>query len=230
MAKGDLQALPYNQVLISEKTVNKMENKTEKDFLIFAAMDEEVIKEIGEVGKAHGKAVVRLEDKVLSDYLKRLESEGTKPKTTEEFVRNEQNIALARQRALELWEILSYHSDPAEAKGQILTKSAVVRNSNLSNKQAQELLDLLKAFGFINYTKGSYEFEFIFDDKARNDSVTKELMDVLYSTKVAIEHCLSVFVGEERENVRTNTIAVLKKIQDGILANVEGGKKEEKDE
>jgi len=191
-----------------------MENKTEKDIIIFAAVDDDVIKAIESIANEHSKSLVRLNDKVLTDYLKQREQKEKQPETVEDFISNEKNIAEVRARAVSMWNILSKGADVETAKKRVFSKSDIVHNTNLSNSKAEQILSLFKAFGFVdlNQTK----FTFIFDEGVRKDIAIKGLMDVLASTKIAIDRCINIFTGRERDNVLSNTVLMLDKLKEDL--------------
>lgn len=191
-----------------------MENKTEKDIIIFAAVDDEVIKEIESIANEHSKSLVRLDDKVLTDYLKQREQEEKQPETVEDFISNEKNIAEVRARAISMWNILSRGADVETAKKRVFNKSDIVHSTNLSNSKAEQILSLFKAFGFIDLNRT--KFTFVFDDSVRKDIAIKGLMDVLSSTKIAVDRCINIFTGEERDNVLSNTVLLLDKLKESL--------------
>lgn len=190
-----------------------MENKTEKqttdDILIYGATNEKVIKAVEALSKQEGIELVRLEDKVLTDYLNSKNKEENEPKTVtvDEFINNPENRKAAEEKAFYLWNILTMNAKTDLAMNRIFSKSEVVQRTTLSNKKLGELLDMLQLFGLVVFTKGNYEFKFIFGEELQKAEAYADIVDVTSTLNVEITRYLSL---QKTDEEKTKAIEELK--------------------
>lgn len=175
-----------------------MENKTEKqttnDILIYGATNEKVIKSIEALSKQEGIELVRLEDKVLTDYLKHKNKTDNEPKavTVEEFINNPENRRIAEEKAFYLWNLLTINAKTDLAINRIFTKSEVVQRTTLTNKTLGELLEMLQLFGLVIFTKGNYEFRFVFGEELQKAEAYADIIDAITTLNVEIARYISL--------------------------------------
>lgn len=182
-----------------------MENKTEKqttdDILIYGATNEKVIEAVEALSKQEGIELVRLEDRVLTDYLNSKNKAENEPKavTVEEFINNPENRKAAEEKAFYLWNILTMSAKTDLAMNRIFSKSEVVQKTTLSNKKLGELLDTLQLFGLVVFTKGNYEFKFIFGEELQKAEAYADIVDVTSTLNVEITRYLSLQKTDEEK-------------------------------
>jgi hypothetical protein len=190
-----------------------MENQNvqkESDVLIFAATNENVIKAVEAISNQENVELVRLEDKVLTDYLKSKSKQETKPITVDEFVADAENRKTAEEKAMYLWNLLTNNATTDKAFNRIFTKSEIVQRTTLTNKTLGELLDLLSLFGLITFTKGTYEFKFLFGEKLQQAETYADIIQDITLMNVNIVRYKNLFKDDaERE-------AAVKELQENI--------------
>lgn len=176
-----------------------MENCKKEDIVIFAAVEPDIIAGLEEFAKSHGKQVVQLDDKVISDYLKGGEKAYEPSRSLEEFLGSEKNRTEAEIKAIFLFNLITHNGDMLTAKDRVFKKSEVVRATNLTHKTLGELLTFLSLFGFIEYKRGNYEFSFVFSKDVQRASALTDITSSVAMTNRNIARYLSLFPKEERE-------------------------------
>lgn len=175
-----------------------MENK---DIIVFASVDDAVVKSIEELGKQQGKHLVRLDDKVIADYLKGTEkSENGGEKTVDAFLKNSKNKEEAEMKAVELYNLITHNGDILKANEKVFKKSDITRKTNLTHKTLGELLTLFSLFGLIEYKRGDYEFSFVFSDEIRKSSALADITNTTTMLNQNIIRYISQFSDEEKQN------------------------------
>jgi hypothetical protein len=190
-----------------------MENqnaKNENEILIFAATNENVIKAIEAISKQESVELVRLEDKLLTDYLKSKSNRENTPITVDEFIANEENKKTAEEKALYLWNLLTNNASTDKAFSRIFTKSEVVQRTTLTNKKLGDLLDLFNLFGLVTFTKGNYEFKFVFGEKLQQAETYADIIQDITLMNVNISRYKNLFKTEEERS------AAIKELQENI--------------
>lgn len=134
--------------------------------------------------------VIRLDDKLVGDFLKVREQQqegGKQQPTVEEYVANEDNRALAAEKAMLLWNIMTENADVANASKRIFQKSEVIKKTTLTHKTLNELLELLSLFGFIEYPNDvKYEFRMVFTPQVRLTTLHADMIEAISKLNSAI--------------------------------------------
>ena len=193
-----------------------MENKKERttdDIIIYAATNEKVINAVESISKELDIETVRLEDKLLVDYLNiysKSEKQESKDVTMEEFINNSENRKAAEIKAFDLWNIITHNAKTDLALTRIFTKSEIIKRTNLSNKKLDDLLELFELFGLVTFTKGNYEFRFCFGQELQRAEAYADIVDACSVVNIAIERYKSMYSeGEEKDKI-------IKELQDNI--------------
>ena len=193
-----------------------MENKKERttdDIIIYAATNEKVINAVESISKELDIETVRLEDKLLVDYLNiysKSEKQESKEVTMEEFINNSENRKAAEIKAFDLWNIITHNAKTDLALTRIFTKSEIIKRTNLSNKKLDDLLELFELFGLVTFTKGNYEFRFCFGQELQRAEAYADIVDACSVVNIAIERYKSMYSeGEEKDKI-------IKELQDNI--------------
>lgn len=157
---------------------------SEKSVVILGCMNPEITEKITQIVKENeGIQLVMLEDKVVLDYVESQGVETSRSKMTDEerlksFLSNKKNQDEAESHAMVLFGILSDNKSIADndAVNRVYSKQWITKKTNMNYQQATELLDLLYAFGFIEYTNQKYEFKFVFGRKVRCASAKADVI------------------------------------------------------
>lgn len=156
------------------------EQKPEEKVLIMACLNPSVKKVAAEYAGANGVEVVTLDDKVIFDYLKERGEKRSNIDAISQFLGNERNRKMAKEHQMKLWNILTRNA-PIELNKERkprFTRTMVVKLTTMSHSQATDILAMLSAFGYVEFTdKGGkgFEFRFVFDEQDILDNLKNEL-------------------------------------------------------
>lgn len=164
-----------------------MEEKKEKELLVYATRNESVSEEVKRIAGNHGNiTVMRLSSKLLEDLEKNDSKENKERITLEEFLSNEDNKKNAEEKALTLWGIVTNNADLGLSKERVFTKTEVVKKTTLSHKQLNELIELLSLFGFVEVLEKA-KFKFEFSENIRQASALADIVIELRELSVKVE-------------------------------------------
>jgi len=207
---------------LSKKEVQpevKQQLSPEQSVILLSCLNPRVSKDVLDSSKRNGVEVVVLEDRIIFDYLKTKEP---KAKSIGEFLDDTSNRIHAEQQCQKLWNILTVNGAIESSEDRIFTRVEVVKKTNLTHSNASKILELLRAFGLVEFTKGNYEFKLNFDKKSCHKSIEKEIMsicDVLnndilrYNSSIASDNTLTY---KEQSEARINLeILIHKRIKYG---------------
>ena len=145
----------------------------EQSVLIMACLQPE--KAI-EAAKEKGVEVVILEDRVIHDYLSVRDREGKEERSLGDFLNDTSNRLHAEDQCVKLWMILT-HGQPIEnAEQRVFTRTEVVKATNLTHNKADQVFQLLRAFGMLRFTKGTHEFVLNFSKNKCHDTIKTEVL------------------------------------------------------
>lgn len=178
-----------------------MENK---DILIFASVDPETIKDFQEYAERQSKHLVRLDDKVITDYIKGSEqaNKDQSAVTIESFLSDETNKKETETKALALFNLITHNGDIKTADERIFKKTEIVKRTNLTNRTLGELLDLFSLFGLVEFTRGNYEFRFTFNNETKAATALVDITNTLAMLSQNVGRYLALIPEEEREQKR----------------------------
>lgn len=164
---------------------SKMPALNREKVTVFATLDADMLKAINEAGAAHGHMMVRLEERVIDDFIAAKTAptpEQREVKDVETFIKDDNNRAKAESDAKKLYSFLT--KDPIEQfAGKRFTRKDILKRTNLSNKGALAEIAMLAAFGFIRYTGGKMEeFEFEFRPEAIHATVRRQVLAMMTET------------------------------------------------
>jgi len=173
----------------SEKDVKTM--KPEEGVLIMACLNPTVAKTSIECAKQNGVKVVILEDKVIYDYLKAEADKQSNKDAISVFLSNESNRGMAKKHQMKLWNILTKGAALEKSKDLYFTRTDVTHLTTLSHSRASEVLQMLNAFGYIEYSdEKCFRFKFVFSD----EDIVKRFRDELSSVT---DICVASFMKYE---------------------------------
>ena len=150
----------------------------EQSVLIMACLQPDVAAKATEAAKENGVEVVILEDRVIHDYLSVRDKENKEKRSLEDFLNDTSNRLHAEDQAVKLWEILTGGDAIENASKRIFTRTEVVRKTNLSHSNADKIFQLLRAFGLLQFTKGTYEFTLNFNKGKRCETIRTEVLSM----------------------------------------------------
>ena len=203
------------------KTANNAESEvkvpalTREKVTIFATLDEDMLKAINEAGATYGNTMVRLEERVIDDFIAAKTApspEKQEVNEVERFIRDDNNRAKAESDAKKLYSLLT--QDPIEKfAGKRFTRKDIVKRTTLSNSGALAELAMLAAFGFVRYTGGKMEeFEFEFRPEQIHATVRRQVIAMM--TEVAKDYTRYKALIEQDKTLnkkqRDHEIAALK--------------------
>lgn len=205
-----------------EKEVKKVEEKplsAEESVLIMSCLNSKVAKAAIKSAKENNVEVVILEDKVLHDYLKTKQSNVNS--SLGDFLNNTSNRLQAKDQAVKLWNILFPGNDYEKMTTDTLvfTRAEVTRKTSLSHKEAESVLSLLRAFNYIEFVKGNYEFVFTFDKEIQREIIgkgIKALMDAVATDLIRYKSIISDDDNLTEEQKKEKLKSFIKTLKDSI--------------
>lgn len=122
--------------------------------VLVGCLNPKMIKSINTAAKKQGVEVVMLSDKVVTDYLqvKGVAVPDAEAVTLEAFLADASNRVTAEQQATKLWTVMMGNTGVENAETVKFTETEVVHRTSLTHKTANELFNLLRAFGLLEWT------------------------------------------------------------------------------
>lgn len=148
----------------------------EQSVLIMACLQPEVSKKAIEVANEKGVEVVILEDRVIHDYLSVRDREGKEERSLGDFLNDTSNRLHAEDQCVKLWMILTKGQPIENAEQRVFTRTEVVKATNLTHNKADQVFQLLRAFGMLRFTKGTHEFVLNFSKNKCHDTIKTEVL------------------------------------------------------
>lgn len=160
-----------------DEFVAKPKLTAEQKVMMMACLNPIVSSAAINAAKENGVEVVILEDRVIHDYLstKGKKEEGV---SVADFLNNTSNRLHAEDQCVKLWMILTGGKPIEEVDDVVFTRTEVVRKTNLTHKKAEQVLQLLRAFGMLEYTKGVHEFKLHFNPKRQHQTIQTEIISM----------------------------------------------------
>lgn len=160
-----------------DEFVAKPKLTAEQKVMMMACLNPIVSSAAINAAKENGVEVVILEDRVIHDYI------STKGKKEEglnvsDFLNNTSNRLHAEDQCVKLWMILTGGKPIEGADDIVFTRTEVVKKTNLTHKKAEQVLQLLRAFGMLEYTKGIHEFKLHFNPKRQHQTIQTEIISM----------------------------------------------------
>ena len=139
-----------------------------------------------------------------------------------DFLYNPKNRKQAEEQALTLWNIVTNNAPIEESKNRVISKSLVQKMTTLKNySEINELLEFLRAFGFIEYSKenATYEFKMIFGKEVRKASARMEIIENVAKVNSAIAKYKAILKSDfnSSEDAVADELLGLKKDIDSII-------------
>ena len=153
----------------------------EQKVLMMACLNPIVARIAIDSAKENDVEVVILEDQIIHDYIssKKLKTEEeSKEKTIDEFLNNKSNRLQVEEQCIKLWTILTGGHPIEDSDKFVFTRTDVVKKTNLSHKKANQLLELFRVFGMLEYTKGNYEFKLHFNPQGQHQTIQTEIISM----------------------------------------------------
>lgn len=232
--KAEMEAARAAGLIPNKKTKGKTDNGTkdkeqsfkrcnlpmEQTVLIMSCLNPRVSKDAMKSAKDNGVEVVILEDKVIKDYLEARKGEGEEKKSMGDFLNDTTNRLHAEDQCVKLWTILTGGEEIEKASGRVFTASEVTKKTNLSHSKAQSIFQLLRAFGLLEFVKGSHEFVLNFEKKRCHQTIQTEVLSMvsilnndIQRYKKSIESDESLSEEQRAEMMKTFSSAVLAAVE-----------------
>lgn len=190
--------------------------------ILVGCMNQKMIKSVTTAAKKQRVEVVMLDDKIVIDYLKvkGVDVPDAEAVTLEAFLADARNRIIAQQQATKLWTVLMGDTAIENAENRTFSETEVVHNTNLSHKKANELFNLLRAFGlleWVNLKKREFVLHFVpsfIYSAIRNDviNMSKATNNEILRYKKAIESDKNI--SDEERKIK---LAALK---DSVLSSL----------
>lgn len=159
----------------------KKELTPEQSVVILACMNEDFLAKLNKLAEKEGVKIVLTNEQVIKDYVEnKLSDEVDESVRMSAFLKDERNRKVAFVHANELFAIMTKRQGKiSEADNYVFQKKDLVRMTTLSWNKAEEILNTLQVFGYVDRIN-SKEFKFHFDPKA---ICAKILNDVSFSVE-----------------------------------------------
>lgn len=152
----------------TEKKASPAQLKPEEKVLIMACKHPVVATAAIDAAKAKGVEVVLLEDIVIENYIRNKDAQEKQMSAMEKFLTSEKNRQEARGNAIKLYNVLTYGRDTnlEHFSERVFTETQVVHATTLTHRTAQNLFEVLRAFGYIEFVAPrQFKFQFSTSEK-----------------------------------------------------------------
>lgn len=149
---------------------------SEQSVLIIACLQPEVSQKAIEAAKEKGVEVVILEDRVIHDYLSVRDKDNQETRSLGDFLNDTSNRLHAEDQCVKLWMILTGGKPIENTDNHVFTRMQVVKATNLTHNKADQIFQLLRAFGMLRFTKGTHEFVLNFSKNKCHDTIKTEVL------------------------------------------------------
>ena len=177
----------------------------EQTVMIYACKHPEVEKAVIDACAVANVETVRLEDRVITDYLASKQAVTEHEKEADrmqKFLQSESNRQFAEQQGVRLFTIVTGETDVAKSEEIEISENEVCHKTTLSHSQAHRLFDVLRAFGILEFT-GVRKFKLHFSSERRHKTIFTEIeavSKILKSDIMRLRNSLSV---EDSTSVET---------------------------
>lgn len=202
------------QVAKPQKPQNKTAKKAEETkgslnpeqtVIVYACKHPEVEKAVVSACTAANVEMVRLEDRVITDYLASKQAVTEREKEADRmqrFLQSESNRQFAEQQGVRLFTIVTGKTDVAKSEEIEITENEVCHKTTLSHSQAHRLFDILRAFGILEFT-GVRKFKLHFSAERRHKTILTEVEAVSKILKSDIMRLRNSLSSEDSISVET---------------------------
>lgn len=173
--------------------------KPEQLVMVYVCLNPAVEQSIQETCKAAGVETVRLEDRVIHDYLASKRAVTDREKEAErmsQFLQSESNRQFAEQQGVRLYTIVTGQTDVAGSEDREITEIEVCHKTTLSHSQAHRLFDVLRAFGILEFT-GVRKFKLHFSPERRHKTILAEVEAVTKILKSDVMRLRNSLLADE---------------------------------
>lgn len=202
------------QVAKPQKPQSKTAKKTEETkiplnpeqmVIVYACKHPEVEEAVVSACTAANVEMVRLEDRVITDYLASKQAVTEREKEADRmqrFLQSESNRQFAEQQGVRLFTIVTGETDVAKSEEIEITENEVCHKTTLSHSQAHRLFDILRAFGILEFT-GIRKFKLHFSAERRHKTILTEVEAVSKILKSDIMRLRNSLSSEDSISVET---------------------------
>ncbi len=186
-AKRKSEAQSNDEIIEVNKTINeeiKTSEKSEEEvlppeqkILMLSCLNPSVLSSIKKLANKNKMEIVYLDEKIIWDYIEANKT-STAGDSLQNFLSTVENRSKAKEHAVHLWQILTGGDDFSNAEKRIFKRTDITRNTNLSHSKANNLLQLLFAFGYVEYVNKDFEFKFIFDEALQRKTLQAGIQSV----------------------------------------------------
>jgi len=180
-AQSNDEIIEVNKTINEEmKTLEKSEEEVlppEQKILMLSCLNPSVLSSIKKLANKNKMEIVYLDEKIIWDYIEANKT-STAGDSLQNFLSTVENRSKAKEHAVHLWQILTGGDDFSNAEKRIFKRTDITRNTNLSHSKANNLLQLLFTFGYVEYVNKDFEFKFIFDEALQRKTLQAGIQSV----------------------------------------------------
>ena len=152
---------PKKEVKRVRKPKAKKELTPEESVVILACMNDDFLSKLNKLAEKEGVKLVLTNDQVIHDYVdSKSEIDETARMTA--FLKDERNRKLAEEHAKEIWRIATGGKPIELSADSAIDLKTIVKSTTLSWKKAEEMMNTLEVFGFVERIIGKNIFRFTF--------------------------------------------------------------------
>lgn len=166
----------------------KLTNEVKNDVVFVVSNNDEILSLVQKHSSKKGIKVICLPEQMVENYQQifgKNDVESTNQKLIR-FLREAENKSLAKMQCDKLFNLLNKNHEIKTS----FKRSDITKFTNLSNKQASEILYTLNLFGFIKFTKGTHEFQFLLETEDVLNSIFIDLKKAVDQLNFEIERYL----------------------------------------
>ena len=149
--------------------------------ILVGCLNKKMIDSVTTAAQNQGVEVVMLDDKAVTDYLKLkgVEVPDAEAVTLDSFLSDASNRLVAEQQAAKLWAVMMGNTEVENAEEVEFTETQVVRKTTLSHKKANELFNLLRSFGLLEWTNPKKRvFKLHFSKTHIHNAIHNDILEV----------------------------------------------------
>lgn len=162
--KEETAEQPKKEVKRVRKPKAKKELTPEESVVILACINDDFLSKLNKLAEKEGVKLVLTNEQVIHDYVdSKSEIDETARMTA--FLKDERNRKLAEEHAREIWRIVTGGKRIELSADSAIDLKTIVKSTTLSWKKADEMMNTLEVFGFVERIgKNIFRFTFKTDD------------------------------------------------------------------
>jgi len=148
-----------------------------KKTCMFACIDENFRNALEDLAKKNTINLVEIPSKIIFDYECLIKGKKEYDSEVEAFIADQQNVHAAKQKTIELWNLLTDGKDIEKMSQTTFARAQVIKAAGLTYEEATDIINVLKVFGFVK----------IIDEKTQTFKLQLEFKDILEVVNTEIQ-------------------------------------------